>query len=49
MLRWTRRRTLATIAMALSVNLGGMAATDAAAESVLRVIPHADLKNLDPI
>jgi len=49
MLRWTRRRTLAAIAMALSVNLGGMAATDAAAESVLRVIPHADLKNLDPI
>lgn len=49
MLRWTRRRTLAAVAMALSVNLGGMAATDAAAESVLRVIPHADLKNLDPI
>jgi peptide/nickel transport system substrate-binding protein len=40
---------LAAIAMAVPLGFGGMAATDAAAESVLRVIPHADLKNLDPI
>jgi peptide/nickel transport system substrate-binding protein len=35
--------------MAMSLGFGGMASTDAAAETVLRVIPHADLKNLDPI
>ena len=49
MLKWFKPRTLSAIAFALSVCLGGMASTDARAESVLKVIPHADLKNLDPI
>jgi peptide/nickel transport system substrate-binding protein len=49
MLRWFKPRNLPAIAVALSVGLGGMASTDASAESVLKVIPHADLKNLDPI
>jgi peptide/nickel transport system substrate-binding protein len=49
MLRWFKPRNLSAIAVALSVGLGGMASTDASAESVLKVIPHADLKNLDPI
>ncbi|MCF6233001.1 MAG: ABC transporter substrate-binding protein [Rhodobacteraceae bacterium] len=49
MLKWTRRNMLAAIALAIPLGFGGMAATDATAESVLRVIPHADLKNLDPI
>jgi peptide/nickel transport system substrate-binding protein len=40
---------LAAIALAIPLGLGSMAATNASAESVLRVIPHADLKNLDPI
>ncbi len=48
MLRWTRRRALSAIALALSLNFAGYA-QEASAESVLRVIPHADLKNLDPI
>jgi len=46
MIGWTRRSLLALVAMALP--LAG-APTLAGAESVLRVIPHADLKNLDPI
>ncbi|UUX50986.1 ABC transporter substrate-binding protein [Nisaea acidiphila] len=46
MIRWTRRSLLALVAMALP--LAG-APTEASAEKVLRVIPHADLKNLDPI
>lgn len=49
MLRWTRRRVLAAVAMALPLSFGGLGATQATAETVLRVIPHADLKNLDPI
>lgn len=46
MTRWTRRGLMAAAAVALPL-MGGMAT--AQAESVLRVIPHADLKNLDPI
>ncbi|WP_420404045.1 ABC transporter substrate-binding protein [Nisaea sp.] len=46
MIGWTRRSLLALVAMALP--LAG-APTLASAEKVLRVIPHADLKNLDPI
>ena len=49
MLKWFKPRTLSAIALAFAVCLGGMASTDARAESVLKVIPHADLKNLDPI
>ena len=49
MLKWFKPRTLSAIALAFSVCLGGMTSTDARAESVLKVIPHADLKNLDPI
>lgn len=47
MLRWTRRGM-----MAASVALAAVFAVPdapAKAETVLRVIPHADLKNLDPI
>ena len=47
MLHLTRRALLAACAV---LSLGTSAAlTEASAESVLRVIPHADLKNLDPI
>ncbi len=47
MLRLTRRGLLAAAAIALPlVGLGSASAQD---EKVLRVIPHADLKNLDPI
>jgi len=49
MFKWTRRKTLAAIAMAIPLSFGSMAATEVMAESVLRVIPHGDLKNLDPI
>ena len=48
MLKWTRRQLLAAVAVALPLAFGGFA-SDASAEKVLRVIPHADLKNLDPI
>ena len=48
MLKWTRRKVLAAVAVAVPLVFGG-AVTNAQAESVLRVIPHADLKNLDPI
>ena len=47
MLHLTRRALLAACAV---LSLGTSAAlTEASAETVLRVIPHADLKNLDPI
>ncbi len=50
MLKWTRRRTIAAMGMA-AVSLGtkSFAASDGSTKTVLRVIPHADLKNLDPI
>ncbi|MEO1308276.1 MAG: ABC transporter substrate-binding protein, partial [Pseudomonadota bacterium] len=41
-------RNLLAAALALPVAFGGLATT-AMAETVMRVIPHADLKNLDPI
>ena len=44
-MRWTRRGIFAA-AMALPLAAG---LAPAQAETVLRVIPHADLKNLDPI
>ena len=47
MLRWTRRHVLAAAAVLATVV--AVPALPAQAESVLRVIPHADLKNLDPI
>jgi peptide/nickel transport system substrate-binding protein len=45
MFRWTRRAALAAAAALPLTTLAGAAP----AETVLRVIPHADLKNLDPI
>ncbi len=47
MFRWSRRHIIAAAALALPLAFGPV--TQAAAEKVLRVIPHADLKNLDPI
>lgn len=47
MFSWTRRHLLAAAAVFATVVAGP--ALPAQAESVLRVIPHADLKNLDPI
>lgn len=45
--KFTRRAVMAAaIAMPLAMSTG---ASPALAETVLRVIPHADLKNLDPI
>ena len=44
----TRRVTAAALAIPLAVG-GIVHAPAATAETVLRVIPHADLKNLDPI
>ena len=41
-------RVLMAAALAAPLALGGLTAT-AQAETVMRVIPHADLKNLDPI
>lgn len=50
MLRWTKRQFLTAAAVVLPLSLGAaQTVTPAAAETVLRVIPHADLKNLDPI
>ncbi|MEM6548704.1 MAG: ABC transporter substrate-binding protein [Pseudomonadota bacterium] len=50
MLSWTRRGLCAAAAVALPLAFGGaMLPATAQAETVLRVIPHADLKNLDPI
>ena len=47
MLRWTRRSVMAaSVALAATFAAPTLQAN---AESVLRVIPHADLKNLDPI
>ncbi|MEM7428349.1 MAG: ABC transporter substrate-binding protein [Pseudomonadota bacterium] len=49
MLSWTKRKFLAA-AVAVPLALGAFGTIgEAAAEKVLRVIPHADLKNLDPI
>jgi peptide/nickel transport system substrate-binding protein len=52
MQRWTKRQFLAASASTLAVPLGvsmlGRGARGQA-NSVLKVIPHADLKNLDPI
>ena len=49
MLKWTRRQMIAAAA-AIPLALTSFGITsDAFAEKVLRVIPHADLKNLDPI
>ncbi|VAW10922.1 ABC transporter, substrate-binding protein (cluster 5, nickel/peptides/opines) [hydrothermal vent metagenome] len=46
---WTKRQALvAALAVPLAMGVVGTA-TLAAAQTVLRVIPHADLKNLDPI
>ncbi len=44
---WRRRSVLA--AAALSMSLAWLSPTTVSAERVLRVIPHADLKVLDPI
>ena len=41
-------RRLGTLALALPL-AAGIAAGSAQAETVLRIVPHADLKNLDPI
>lgn len=49
MLRWTRRQALAAAAFALPMAFGAALPGAASAETVLRVIPHADLKILDPI
>ena len=42
------RAAALAVPLAASLTLGGLA-TGAAAQTTLRVIPHADLKNLDPI
>ncbi len=50
MLKWTKRKFLTAAAVAIPLALGSFGTIgEAAAEKVLRVIPHADLKNLDPI
>jgi len=49
MFDWRRGGFAAAVAVALPLSLGTLAADEAKAEDVLRVIPHADLKNLDPI
>ena len=47
---WTKRQALAAAILAVPLAIGTTGTpTQAAAETVLRVIPHADLKNLDPI
>jgi peptide/nickel transport system substrate-binding protein len=47
---WTKRKALVAAALAIPLAFGTFGApTTATAETVLRVIPHADLKNLDPI
>ena len=48
MKNWTRRGLMAAAAVIAPLALAGLPGA-ASAESVLRVIPHADLKNLDPI
>ncbi len=47
MFSWTRRQLIAAAAVIVPMTFGVV--TNASAETVLRVIPHADLKNLDPI
>ena len=47
MISWTRRQLFAAAAVIVPMTFGVVA--NASAETVLRVIPHADLKNLDPI
>ena len=47
---WTKRQALAAAVLAMPLAFGTFSApAPATAETVLRVIPHADLKNLDPI
>ena len=47
---WIKHKALAAAVLAIPLAIGTMgSATKALAETVLRVIPHADLKNLDPI
>jgi peptide/nickel transport system substrate-binding protein len=46
-MRWTPRALIA--AAAITLPLAGLNPASAQEEKVLRVIPHADLKNLDPI
>ncbi|WP_299872457.1 ABC transporter substrate-binding protein [uncultured Sulfitobacter sp.] len=48
MLGWIKRRSLLAAVLAVPLAMGAMP-TVAQAETTLRVIPHADLKNLDPI
>ncbi len=48
MLRWINRRSLLAVALAAPLAVGALPGA-AQAETTLRVIPHADLKNLDPI
>lgn len=48
MFRWTRRQLLVGTAIILPMTFGGFKSR-ASSDKVLRVIPHADLKNLDPI
>lgn len=48
MLGWIKRRSLLAAVLAVPLAMGAMP-TIAQAETTLRVIPHADLKNLDPI
>ena len=48
MLGWIKRRSLLAAVLAVPMAMGAMPGV-AQAETTLRVIPHADLKNLDPI
>ena len=50
MRHWVKCQALGAVALAIPLALGiPGAGPQATAETVLRVIPHADLKNLDPI
>jgi peptide/nickel transport system substrate-binding protein len=46
---FTRRARILAAAIAVPLAVMSLASTAAAAEKVLRVVPHADLKNIDPI
>ena len=46
---WTTTRRTALAALAAAPMALGLGIGPASAESVLRIVPHADLKNLDPI
>lgn len=46
---WTTTRRTALAALAAAPMALGLGIGSASAESVLRIVPHADLKNLDPI